>query len=1338
MGPSGIPPPPAQHPFCYELASTGSGSVVFWCLLPDELREREAHQQRRQDRLRAQLKSTQSVRSAPAAATQHGTGPAFVRPQHHHHDHHHPLPPAHGSVNEAPGAGDAAPDTPAFWVVTGRAVVCPGTTASSSMDLLKERALGRASLNPVPAMSGLAPGLMGGPASVGDEGGVFGAATAIGAGGHMAGAPGKALRANRAGKGGAHRGAADSSPATAPRCTRTVFVPSTAIGATPVTALTATTDGRLLLWTCAPMAQWMPPASAAAAAPVGKGGADPSLLAASMSLSLASANGSLTALEALELANFPPLSVIVPSLTRRSCIKTVPIIKADSQGVVTAVTGGVSSNSDEAGADGEEKAPAPGVDGVAAAALAAATGVDGEGSATGATGDAAGGAEAGRAMGAVGTAGPANKGDQLLAEITLLSAKEPLNSLKITALLLTPCGRFLAIGFGDGAVRFYDLHLRLTAWYEELHAGAIEALSFVAGTGAPPLFAAHESSSSVLQFMRPGVSSMLGGASLSLMGPKAGLEAAMEMQMGFREIPNTLIATRESLLLQIRPPLFESANDEDRRGEVLLEGFDAPVVGVAPIAGSSLVALAVGSGLVHIWHTDTKQLLVVRELLKPAKPHFGSSLPTGKKSDRTQKPLHPTCIAADPLGRFLVVGTVEGFLFILNTTDLTDFQPPIPPPHYDEPAKASNHSRPQGAGAGAAAAAAAANVMNPFKMRATYAILKIAFSGDGLHIAIADSGRHTALYRFARSVSKRVMGASATRLEGSTRGARSFSPPKSPTRQQHQGPHEWELLEGSEATMEEVSTDEWLYIGRIQAHTQAVTQLAFSPVSPSAVETIEQRAKDGFADEYFWPAPRFFGAHSNDSEWTDAQRAVAVEDLIQQHESRHLCYLISMGLDGLFVAYDIGASSFNAGLVIPAGCRVRLGRNGSLPTAAVWYPAYSGAPLPSTEMSRQDAAACLVVAGTDFKLRTWRTPRHNSREQPLLCRKVVTGPTFGGRLTQFLPVAVASATSLVPDVRALAWATDDKVVGLTCLPLQGNPFSVIGVVAHAGPVTGLAVSADGRRMVSCGLDSHHTGRGTSAGSACIWNVDVAALEAQVAVSEVVNAPSKTDKRAYARSIDPSAPFLSMLKGGRNGQEWRSLRDFFAYAQVRCQGESMTGKRELGKTLPLSELPSILRAMGFFPRADDVATMMLEVRSAAAVAQAGGNFESADDAIDLAMLVRLYVNYRPVLAPGVAEIMKSLAVTARSEETAEFQGRDVPLKKLAVMPLKWGELAQALTSGADKLTPQELRACLVALSGSQGYGAKLQDDDVLTAGDFCTSILQMQAPEAVEEIFVEGE
>jgi WD40 repeat protein len=66
-----------------------------------------------------------------------------------------------------------------------------------------------------------------------------------------------------------------------------------------------------------------------------------------------------------------------------------------------------------------------------------------------------------------------------------------------------------------------------------------------------------------------------------------------------------------------------------------------------------------------------------------------------------------------------------------------------------------------------------------------------------------------------------------------------------------------------------------------------------------------------------------------------------------------------------------------------------------------------------------------------------------------------------------------------------------QVVGLLKLGLDGNPHKSMGVIAHPGVVSAMAVSHDGRFMITAGGSDR---------SVNLWAMDVNALDAAASLA----------------------------------------------------------------------------------------------------------------------------------------------------------------------------------------------------------------------------------------------
>lgn len=59
----------------------------------------------------------------------------------------------------------------------------------------------------------------------------------------------------------------------------------------------------------------------------------------------------------------------------------------------------------------------------------------------------------------------------------------------------------------------------------------------------------------------------------------------------------------------------------------------------------------------------------------------------------------------------------------------------------------------------------------------------------------------------------------------------------------------------------------------------------------------------------------------------------------------------------------------------------------------------------------------------------------------------------------------------------LAYACSERVIGLVAWPLDGDPRSCIGVIAHPGDIQALALTCNGQHLISLGV--------SRAGSMCL-------------------------------------------------------------------------------------------------------------------------------------------------------------------------------------------------------------------------------------------------------------
>ena len=172
--------------------------------------------------------------------------------------------------------------------------------------------------------------------------------------------------------------------------------------------------------------------------------------------------------------------------------------------------------------------------------------------------------------------------------------------------------------------------------------------------------------------------------------------------------------------------------------------------------------------------------------------------------------------------------------------------------------------------------------------------------------------------------------------------------------------------------------------------------------------------------------------------------------------------LFSVGADGRLAEYDLDGSSLSTGL--------RLLHHLDLP-ASVSPTSLAFAP-PLQYFKHHSHETHLLTCDNQFKVRMFDADKR-------LQVATFLGPTFGGPVSKL--VMFKSATS---EAAFLAYTTSERVVGLMAWPMDGDPAKTMGLIAHPGSITSMAVSYDGRKLLTASGED---------GTLAVWDIAASAL-----------------------------------------------------------------------------------------------------------------------------------------------------------------------------------------------------------------------------------------------------
>ncbi|XP_045881260.1 cilia- and flagella-associated protein 251 isoform X2 [Meles meles] len=344
--------------------------------------------------------------------------------------------------------------------------------------------------------------------------------------------------------------------------------------------------------------------------------------------------------------------------------------------------------------------------------------------------------------------------------------------------------------------------------------------------------------------------------------------------------------------------------------------------------------------------------------------------------------------------------------------------------------------------------------------------------------------------------------------------------------------------------------------------------------------------------------------------------------------------LLSLGRDRLLIEYNLLKSCRDNLEVLDIHCTDQ----GNYPTCMVWYP-------PLTK------ELFLLVCNSGYKVKLF-----NSTTK--MCRKTLLGPVFGSPIEQIQILPVKSTLEL--QKRYMVFINRDKV-GLQILPVDGNPHKTSAIICHPGGVAGMALSYDGCWAFTAGGQDR---------SVVQWEINLRALDAAVSLGG-----------------EDLTPFYGLVAGGREGKFYRELEDYFYYSQLRSQGIDTMETRKASEHICLSELPFVMRAIGFYPSEEKIEDMFNEVRFSEYV-----DTGKLIDKINLPDFFKVYLNHRPPFGNTMRGIQESFDILGFTNSKGK-------------KAIRREDFLNLLLTKGEHMTEEEMSDCFATLFGLNPEGWK---------------------------------
>ena len=181
--------------------------------------------------------------------------------------------------------------------------------------------------------------------------------------------------------------------------------------------------------------------------------------------------------------------------------------------------------------------------------------------------------------------------------------------------------------------------------------------------------------------------------------------------------------------------------------------------------------------------------------------------------------------------------------------------------------------------------------------------------------------------------------------------------------------------------------------------------------------------------------------------------------------------------------------------------------------------------------------------------------------------------------------------------------------------LQFIYFQILGINAHPGQISAISVSHDGKYFFTAGgtdlsaymfdinlnnFNNDNTDDNDNNNNNLNNFLDpsnsLSRKTSNLNLNLNLNLNSITTKnKTNSNSKNSIKYFLALLEGGDGGDLHEDIIEYFYFCQLRAQGEESLDERTISGVIPIEEIPSLMRALGYYPSEAQVADMTNEVR-----------------------------------------------------------------------------------------------------------------------------------------------